>query len=77
MRLSARDDSPFYTPEILDVEGVLIDGVLHLDAVEACEEEGWADVLVRGPDGQFVVQGDDIVTERVHGAVKIVLRRSA
>ena len=51
---------------------VYLNGEKRLDIVEADSAEGWVRALVRGPDGKFVVNGDDFVTEIIRGEVRFV-----
>lgn len=71
MRLSANHGSPYWTEAALDAR-VTIDGVECFDVMEACEEEGWADVLVRDTAALLVVDGDSVKIERRHGVVQIL-----
>lgn len=63
---------------VLDV-GVLIDGVKRTDVIEACEEEGWAEVLVRDAAGKLVEVHDDKgrglgpATKRISCKVEFIL----
>lgn len=47
-----------------------INDVKSLYVVEACEEEGWAEVVVRGDDGLVVFENDQAKTERISCTVK-------
>lgn len=48
-----------------------LDGVVVKDAVTADDEEGLLVRYCRAPNGELIVDGDEIRTETLHGAVRI------
>jgi hypothetical protein len=47
---------------------VTVDGRALFDVIECDTAEGWADFVVK-KDGKLVLNGDEIMVERVFGAV--------
>lgn len=74
MRLSANRGSVFYDEAKLALHPqVFIDGIAVSHCVEASEEEGWADQLVKDEAGKFVLNEtqDGVKVKRLTGRVEI------
>jgi hypothetical protein len=68
MRLSVFRDSPYYNEQMIFLAEIFVDGVRVSLCVEACEEEGWADMYETDDAGTV---GPDLV--RMKGKVEIVI----
>lgn len=68
MRLSVFRDSPYYNPDMIILAEVYVDDVPIALCVEACEEEGWAEMYETDDAGNL---GHNLV--RLTGKVVIVV----
>ncbi len=71
MRLSADPSSPYWLgPDVNATATVHVNGEEQRFVIEASEEDGWAEVVVRDND-RVVLDGYRVVTQRLYGAVTI------
>lgn len=74
MKLSIEDanGSDFYKAALTTRAIILLDGKRVERCTEASEEEGYAICFAADENGNLIVEGDDIKTERLCGKVQII-----
>lgn len=72
MRISADKRSPYFYKKAHSAK-VLIDGKLRKgEVIIADDKEGWAIIYAKDEKGNFVFDGDEIVTKKIYGKIEII-----